>query len=237
MNAYVPIEAATVLNLSNVNKHYVRAEQRITIFEGLCLDFKAGEFVAIMGPSGSGKTTLLNILGGIDSVDDGSVLFMGTDIARLGDGEMAAWRARNVGLIFQFYNLMPYLTAAQNIELPLMLTSLSRKDRKQRVELVLDIVGLSERAKHLPSQLSGGQQQRVAIARALVGDPALILADEPTGDLDRATADDVLNMLGLLSRELGKTVIMVTHDREAANHADRTLELNKGRLLSGGGSL
>ncbi|GGI77139.1 ABC transporter ATP-binding protein [Polymorphobacter multimanifer] len=233
MNACLPIAVPTspLVTLNGVHKSHGRGEGSVPIFRGLDLEFARGEFVAIMGPSGSGKTTLLNLVGGIDHVDGGSILFDGRPMSGMGDGWLARWRADNVGFVFQFYNLMPYLTAAQNVELPLLLTRLDRRQRRERVALVLDLVGLSDRARHRPAQLSGGQQQRVAIARALVADPQLLLADEPTGDLDRATAEDVLTMLALVSGELGKTVIMVTHDPLAAARADRTLVLDKGMMV------
>jgi putative ABC transport system ATP-binding protein len=190
-----------------------------------------GDFAAIMGPSGSGKTTLLNLLGGVDKPDAGAITFDGKRVDNLSQGGLAQFRAGNVGFIFQFYNLMPMLTAVQNVELPLLLTSLGGAARRKRAEVALEIVGLSERAKHRPSELSGGQQQRVAIARAIVADPKLILADEPTGDLDRETAGEILTMLQTLNRDYKKTIIMVTHDPEAAKFARRTLHLDKGRFV------
>lgn len=228
-----------ILRLEGICKSYHRANFEIPIFRDLDLEFRSGEFTAIMGPSGSGKTTLLNILGGMDRVDSGKVMFHDRDISQMSDREAGQWRARNVGFIFQFYNLMPGLTAAQNVELPLTLTKLNKSQRQARVHAMLGIVGLDDRTDHRPSQLSGGQQQRVAIARALVTDPALLLADEPTGDLDRETADSVLDLLQLLCVSLGKTVIMVTHDQSAADMATRTLFLDKGVLInnrSAGGS-
>jgi putative ABC transport system ATP-binding protein len=191
---------------------------------------EAGDFVAMMGPSGSGKTTLLNLLGGTDRPDKGSIEFDDKHIEKLSEGQLTAWRSANVGFIFQFYNLMPILTAAQNVELPLLLTKLSPKKRRENVATALKIVGLEDRAKHRPREMSGGQQQRVAIARAIVSDPKLLLCDEPTGDLDRATADEILSTLQTLNKELGKTIIMVTHDAEAAKFAKRTLHLDKGRF-------
>lgn len=222
----------SIIRLRNVSKSYRRSKFEIPIFKNLDLDFAAGELTAIMGPSGSGKTTLLNILGGIDQIDSGEVFFHDHDISKMNDREAGRWRAKNVGFIFQFYNLMPGLTAAQNVELPLTLTNLNKTQRQARVHAMLSIVGLEDRADHLPNELSGGQQQRVAIARALVGDPDLLLADEPTGDLDRQTADHVLDLLQLLCVSLNKTVIMVTHDQSAADMATRTLTLDKGQLLS-----
>lgn len=225
-------EANPLIEIRGVTKSYIRGGDQVAIFDQLSLKFKRGEFVALMGPSGSGKTTLLNLLGGIDTVDDGEIWFDGMRIDQMRPSELTQWRAHNLGFIFQFYNLMPMLTAAQNIELPLLLYPLSRSERAKQVAIALDIVGLSDRAKHKPKELSGGQQQRVALARALVTDPKLILADEPTGDLDRKSADDVLAMLQSLSRSLNKTVIMVTHDPAAAAAADRVLELDKGVFVN-----
>jgi putative ABC transport system ATP-binding protein len=219
--------------LRDVSKHYTKGRNRVPIFDGLDLDIARADFVAVMGPSGSGKTTLLNIIGGIDRTSSGTVTFDGHRIDAFSERMFAKWRAANVGFIFQFYNLMPMLTAAQNVELPLLLTHLPKGKRREHVARVLDLVGLGDRAKHLPKELSGGQQQRVAIARALVTDPPLILADEPTGDLDRATADEVLSILDLLSKELGKTVVMVTHDPSAAARAGRLLRLDKGVFVEG----
>ncbi len=219
---------SALIQLNNVTKHYRRGKESIAIFDGLTLAIEAGDFVAIMGPSGSGKTTLLNLLGGTDRCDSGEIIFDAERIDGYSEGQLAAWRARSVGFIFQFYNLMPVLTAAQNVELPLMLTKLSAKKRRDNVEAALKIVELSDRAKHKPKELSGGQQQRVAIARAIVSDPKLLLCDEPTGDLDRNTANDILGTLQLLNQEMGKTIVMVTHDPEAARFAKRTLHLDKG---------
>ena len=220
-----------LVSVRNVAKSYRRGSETVTIFPGLSLDIGRGEFLALMGPSGSGKTTLLNLLGGIDRVDGGEIRFDGQAITGFGEVEFARWRAAQLGFIFQFYNLIPVLNAAQNVELPLLLTRMGRAERRRRVALALDVVGLSERAKHRPSELSGGQQQRVAIARALVSDPKMILADEPTGDLDRETADEVLDILALLAREQGKTIVMVTHDWRAAERASRVLQLDKGELV------
>ena len=220
-----------LIKLTNVTKNYRRGKEEINIFAGLNLTIPKGDFVAIMGPSGSGKTTLLNLLGGTDRCDRGEIVFDGEHIEAYSEGQLAAWRARNVGFVFQFYNLMPVLNAAQNVELPLMLTSLPAKKRRENVATALKIVDLSDRAKHRPKELSGGQQQRVAIARALVSDPKLMLCDEPTGDLDRASANEILSMLQLLNREMGKTIIMVTHDPEAARFATRTLHLDKGHFI------
>ncbi len=219
-----------LIRLTNVDKGYTRGKEKIAIFDKLTMTVPEGDFIAIMGPSGSGKTTLLNLLGGTDKPDAGEIEFAGQRLDRLNEGGLAKWRASNVGFIFQFYNLMPTLSAAQNVELPLMLTNLSSAKRKTNVETALKVVGLSDRAKHRPREMSGGQQQRVAIARAIVADPKLLLCDEPTGDLDRTTADEILGTLQLLNRELGKTVIMVTHDAEAAKFAKRTLHLDKGRF-------
>ncbi len=197
----------------------------------MSLSIAEGDFVAIMGPSGSGKTTLLNLLGGVDQPTSGEIRFAGSRIDALSETGLAAWRAANVGFIFQFYNLMPMLSAERNVELPLLLTSLPRARRRQSVEAALKLVGLEDRARHLPKELSGGQQQRVAIARAVVSDPKLLLCDEPTGDLDRNTADEILKMLSLLNEEFGKTIVMVTHDPEAAKYAKRVLHLDKGRFV------
>ena len=214
--------------LRKVSKRFIKGKETITIFDALDLDIPAGDFVAIMGPSGSGKTTLLNLLGGIDHVTSGEILFDGRRVDTLTENQLSAWRAANVGFIFQFYNLMPVLTAAQNVELPLLLTTLGRRDRRRNVATALELVGLSDRAGHYPREMSGGQQQRVAIARAIVSDPQVLLCDEPTGDLDRATADEVLGILRLLNREHGKTIVVVTHDPEVARYTKRTLHLNKG---------
>ena len=217
--------------LTELSKRYTRGKETITIFSDLTMEIAPRDFISIMGPSGSGKTTLLNLLGGIDRPSSGSVVCDGVRIDNMSQGKLAKWRAANVGFIFQFYNLMPTLSAAQNVELPLLLTKLSGKDRKRRVETALEIVKLSDRARHYPRQLSGGQQQRVAIARAIVADPKVLLCDEPTGDLDRSTADEILETLQLLNEELGKTIVMVTHDPAAAKFAARELHLDKGRFL------
>ena len=214
--------------LAGLSKRFVKGKETIAVFDRLDLSIPQGDFVAVMGPSGSGKTTLLNLLGGIDRPDAGEITVAGARIDGLSEGELARWRAANVGFIFQFYNLMPMLTAAQNVELPLLLTRLKAKERRRHVATALDVVNLADRAAHYPREMSGGQQQRVAIARAIVSDPELLLCDEPTGDLDRASADDILKILQLLNRDLGKTVVMVTHDPAAAKYARRVLHLDKG---------
>jgi putative ABC transport system ATP-binding protein len=220
-----------MVRLAALSKRFTKGKETISIFDHLDLAIPRADFVAVMGPSGSGKTTLLNLLGGIDQPDGGEIHVAGHRIDALSEGELARFRAGNVGFIFQFYNLMPMLTAAQNVELPLLLTRLGRKDRAKRVETALSVVNLADRAKHYPREMSGGQQQRVAIARAIVSDPNLILADEPTGDLDRSSADEILGILQLLNRELGKTVVMVTHDPAAARYARRTWHLDKGSFV------
>jgi len=220
-------------DLKNVEKSFVKGKERITVFDQLNMSIKEGDFLAIMGPSGSGKTTLLNMLGGVDQPTGGEVWFDDSRVDTLSEGELAKWRANNIGFIFQFYNLMPMLNAARNVELPLLLTNLSKKQRKQSVETALELVGLADRAKHMPNEMSGGQQQRVAIARAIVSDPKLMLCDEPTGDLDRNTADEILEMLQLLNQKFGKTIVMVTHDPQAAKYAKRTLHLDKGEFVEG----
>ena len=222
----VPLVAIRALT-----KYYTRGGQIIPVLVDINLDVAAGDFVALMGPSGSGKTTLLNLIAGIDKPSSGELRIAGVDIVRLADGDLASWRAANVGFIFQFYNLMPVLTAFQNIELPLQLTSLSRAERRERVDIALTLVGLTDRSDHFPNELSGGQQQRVAIARALITDPTLIVADEPTGDLDRTTAGEILGLLERLNDDLGKTVVMVTHDPKAAEKARRLVHLEKGVLV------
>ena len=217
--------------LLHVSKGFVKGKETIGIFESLDLTIPTKDFVAVMGPSGSGKSTLLNLLGGIDRPDSGEIHIAGTRIDKLSEGDLARWRAANIGFVFQFYNLMPMLTAAQNVELPLLLTNLHSAERREHVETALKIVNLADRAKHYPREMSGGQQQRVAIARAIVSDPKLLLCDEPTGDLDRHSADEILAMLSILNRELGKTVVMVTHDPAAARYARRTLHLDKGHFV------
>jgi len=208
----------------------VRGEQVVPVLTDINLVIREGDFVAMMGPSGSGKSTLLNLIAGIDQPDAGRLAVAGDDITQLGDTELADWRARTVGFVFQFYNLMPVLTAFENVELPLQLTALSRAERRERVELMLGMVGLTDRMKHYPNELSGGQQQRVAIARALVTDPLMVIADEPTGDLDRQSAADILSLLDRLNTELGKTIVMVTHDPRAAGAAHHLIYLDKGQL-------
>lgn len=220
-----------LFDLKGVTKQFVKGKETITVFENLDMSIARGDFLAIMGPSGSGKTTLLNMLGGVDQPTSGEITFDGSRVDTLSENQLAAWRANNIGFIFQFYNLMPMLNASRNVELPLLLTRLSSKQRKSNVATALELVGLSDRAKHSPKEMSGGQQQRVAIARALVSDPKLLLCDEPTGDLDRETADEILEMLQLLNEKHGKTIIMVTHDPAAAKYAQRTLHLDKGRFV------
>ena len=220
-----------LVRLVHLGKRFTKGKETISIFDDLEFSIAAGDFVAVMGPSGSGKTTLLNMIGGIDRPDAGEIHVAGRRIDRLPEGELAKWRAATVGFVFQFYNLMPMLTAAQNVELPLLITRLNRSERRQHAETALKIVNLLERAKHYPREMSGGQQQRVAIARAIVSDPALLLCDEPTGDLDRTTANEILAMLQILNRDLGKTIVLVTHDPAAARYARRTLHLDKGRFI------
>jgi putative ABC transport system ATP-binding protein len=222
---------AAVVSLKHVIKRYRRGRQVIEVLHNLDLEVEAGEFLALMGPSGSGKTTLLNLIGGLDQPTEGEVVVAGEEIDRLSGGELARWRSRHVGFVFQFYNLMPTLSAERNVELPLLLTPLSAAQRKQSVEAALALVGLTDWRKHRPNELSGGQQQRVAIARAIVADPTLLVCDEPTGDLDRETAEDVLGFLQLLNRTQGKTIIMVTHDPKAASFASRIVNLDKGALV------
>ncbi|QSN65166.1 ABC transporter ATP-binding protein [Caballeronia sp. M1242] len=220
-----------LIEISHVAKSYRRGVQTVPVLTDITLSITEGDFVALMGPSGSGKSTLLNLIAGIDRPDSGELRVGGLDITRLPEAALADWRASNAGFIFQFYNLMPVLSAFENVELPLMLTRLSRAERRERVAMVLDMVNMSERMSHYPSELSGGQQQRVAIARAVVTDPKLIVADEPTGDLDRASASEVLTLLQRLNDRLGKTIIMVTHDAHAANAARKLVHLEKGELI------
>jgi putative ABC transport system ATP-binding protein len=220
-----------LVRLASLSKAFIKGRETITIFERLELSIATGDFVAVMGPSGSGKTTLLNLLGGIDRPDAGEIHVAGRRIDKMGEGDLARWRAANIGFIFQFYNLMPMLTAAQNVELPLLLTKLGKAQRRQHAETALKVVNLVDRAKHYPREMSGGQQQRVAIARAIVSDPKLLVCDEPTGDLDRTTADEILSTLQILNRDLGKTIVIVTHDPAAARYARRTLHLDKGHFV------
>jgi putative ABC transport system ATP-binding protein len=223
--------SAPMVEVRNVTKVYERGRQKIEVLHGLMLEIPRGDFVALMGPSGSGKTTLLNLIGGLDQPTSGEIVVGGSRIDQLGSGALARWRAHNVGFVFQFYNLMPVLTAEGNVELPLLLTRLNAAQRRKNVAVALEIVGLSDRARHKPRELSGGQEQRVAIARALVSDPQLLVCDEPTGDLDRKTAEEILGLLQVLNREHGKTIVMVTHDPKAAEFARRILHLEKGQLL------
>lgn len=221
----------SLIQVRKLDKRYVRGSEEIHVLQGLNLDVEAGDFVAFMGPSGSGKTTLLNLLGGLDVPTSGSVTVAGDEISHLSAAKLTAWRARHVGFIFQMYNLIPVLTAFQNVELPLLLTRLSKAERKRHVETALDLVGLADRMQHYPRQLSGGQEQRVAIARALVADPTFLLADEPTGDLDRRSAEEIMELITRLVDEHGKTVLMVTHDPRAAERAHALLHLDKGVLV------
>lgn len=223
--------SSVMVQLRGVTKVYLRGKQQIEVLQGLTLDIQKGDFVALMGPSGSGKTTLLNLIGGLDQPSTGEIRVAGKRIDRLSNSQLAQWRGQNVGFVFQFYNLMPTLNAESNVELPLMLTHLTSAQRKKNVAAALQVVGLSDRAKHKPKELSGGQEQRVAIARALVSDPQLLVCDEPTGDLDRKTADEILGLLQVLNREQGKTIVMVTHDPKAAGFARHILHLEKGELL------
>jgi putative ABC transport system ATP-binding protein len=222
---------AALVSIHDLSKYYTRGDQIIPVLVGIDLEVAEGDYIALMGPSGSGKSTLLNLIAGIDKPSAGEIHVAGVDIARLGESDLAGWRAEHVGFIFQFYNLMPVLTAFQNVELPLQLTSLSRRERRERVATCLELVGLGDRVDHYPNELSGGQQQRVAIARAIITDPTLLVADEPTGDLDRTTAEEILGLMERLNRELGKTIIMVTHDPKAAEHARRLVHLEKGVLV------
>jgi putative ABC transport system ATP-binding protein len=220
-----------LVRISSVHKHYSRGGERIDVLQGVNLDIPRGDFLALMGPSGSGKTTLLNLMGGIDSPSGGVVDVEGVHISELSGSKLSRWRSRNVGFIFQLYNLLPVLTAERNVELPLLLTNLSKSERRKRAGIALKVVGLADRATHYPRQLSGGQEQRVGIARAIVTDPTLLLCDEPTGDLDRKAGDEILDLLQTLNRDHGKTIVMVTHDPHAAERAKRTLHLEKGVLL------
>lgn len=222
----------TLIEIRGLTKAYRRGKQLVEVLHQLDLNVPRGDFLALMGPSGSGKTTLLNLLGGLDKPSSGSISVGGQRIDELGASALAQWRAAHVGFVFQFYNLMPMLSAQRNVELPLLLTRLSATERKKRAAIALQLVGLSDRASHKPTELSGGQQQRVAIARAIVSDPTLLVCDEPTGDLDRQSAEEILALLELLNREHGKTILMVTHDPKAAGHANRILHLDKGALVN-----
>jgi len=224
---------APIVEIRHLFKSYRRGGQVVPVLHDLSFDIAGGEYVALMGPSGSGKSTLLNLIAGIDKPDSGELRIGGEDISRLSESGLADWRAANIGFIFQFYNLMPVLSAFENVELPLLLTGLGRRDRRERVQLALEMVSLTDRSSHYPSELSGGQQQRVAIARAIITDPLLIVADEPTGDLDRVSAGDILGLLERLNRELGKTIVMVTHDQRAAERARIIKHLDKGELVDG----
>ena len=222
---------STLVSIRNLHKTYQRGPEKVDVLNGLDIDIEEGDFVALMGPSGSGKTTLLNLIGGLDSPSSGQIEIAGERIDAMGSGQLSHWRSNNVGFVFQFYNLMPTLTAQRNVELPLLLTRLSGAQRKRNAEIALELVGLQDRGKHRPAELSGGQQQRVAIARAIVSDPTLLICDEPTGDLDRASAEEILRLLQTLNREHGKTIVMVTHDPKAAEYATHTLQLDKGNLV------
>jgi len=223
--------AGSLVEVRDLHKVFQRGGQRIDVLQGVDLDIPEGDFLALMGPSGSGKTTLLNLLGGLDTPSEGSITVAGDRLDKLSGAKLSAWRARHIGFVFQMYNLLPVLTAARNVELPLLLTKLGKSDRRRRVEVALSVVGLGERMHHYPRQLSGGQEQRVGIARAIVTDPTLLLCDEPTGDLDRKSGDEILDLLQALNRDQGKTIVMVTHDPHAAARAKRTLHLDKGILV------
>ena len=219
-----------IVDLSEVRKSYVKGREEVEVLTGIDLTVEEADFLALMGPSGSGKTTLLNIIGGIDSATSGSVQVSGHDLAAMSRRQLAKWRSENIGFVFQFYNLLPVLSARRNVELPLLLTKLSGKQRRSNADTALEIVGLEDRARHKPGELSGGQQQRVAIARAIVADAPILVCDEPTGDLDRDTADEILELLEILNRDHGKTIVMVTHDPKAASHARQVVHLDKGQL-------
>ena len=222
---------SALVSINNLTKTYQRGPEKVEVLHGVDLDIARGDFVALMGPSGSGKTTLLNLIGGLDVPSGGQITIDGERIDTMKGGQLAHWRSQNVGYVFQFYNLMPMLTAQRNVELPLLLTGLSGAQRKRNAEIALQLVGLGDRTKHRPNELSGGQQQRVAIARAIVSDPTLLICDEPTGDLDRQSAEEILGLLQTLNREHGKTIVMVTHDPKAAEYATHTLHLDKGTLV------
>jgi len=228
---------STLVQVKNVHKYFTRGSERIDVLQGVNLDIPEGDFLALMGPSGSGKTTLLNLMGGLDAPSSGSITIKGADISGLSGSRLSRWRSQHIGFVFQLYNLLPVLTAAKNVELPLLLTKLSKAERRERVRIALKVVGLADRANHYPRQLSGGQEQRVGIARAIVTDPTLLLADEPTGDLDRKSGDEILDLLYTLNREHGKTIVMVTHDPRAAERAKRTIHLEKGLLMGAGAAV
>jgi len=232
VNVETQSPAQPIVVVENIRKSYRRGDQEIPVLNGIDLSIAEGEFEALMGPSGSGKTTLLNLIAGIDRPDAGRLLVAGTDITQLGDVDLSRWRSLHIGFIFQFYNLMPVLSALENVELPLLLRKMTRRERREHAMLALELVGLNERLRHFPRELSGGQQQRVAIARAIVTDPTLIVADEPTGDLDKDSADEVLNLLEQLNREFNKTIVMVTHDPRAAKRARSIRHLDKGVLYN-----
>ena len=221
---------STLVSLRNITKTYQRGPEKVQVLHGIDLDIQRGDFVALMGPSGSGKTTLLNLIGGLDTPSGGEIEIEGERIDRMSGGQLSTWRSHHVGFVFQFYNLMPMLTAQKNVELPLLLTNLSAGERRRRAQIALALVGLADRRSHRPNELSGGQQQRVAIARAIVSDPTFLICDEPTGDLDRQSAEEILGLLQQLNREHGKTIIMVTHDPKAAEYATHTVHLDKGEL-------
>jgi len=222
--------SSVLATLTGVSKTYQKGKDKVEVLHNLDIEIPKGDFIAIMGPSGSGKTTLLNLLGGLDKPTAGTVRVGDSELSAMSNSQLSNWRSTNIGFIFQFYNLLPVLTAQKNVELPLLLTNFGSAERTKRASIALDIVGLGDRAKHYPRELSGGQEQRVAIARAIVSDPALLLCDEPTGDLDRETADEILKLLQILNREHGKTIVMVTHDAQAAEYANRTLHCDKGTL-------
>jgi putative ABC transport system ATP-binding protein len=228
----LPVPEDLLVRASGLHKEFKRGSERIDVLQGVDLEIPRGDFLALMGPSGSGKTTLLNLLGGLDSPTRGTIAIAGQRIDGMASGRLASWRASNIGFVFQLYNLLPVLTAERNVELPLLLTRLGRRERRRHVDVALRVVGLSDRARHYPRQLSGGQEQRVGIARAIVNDPTLLLCDEPTGDLDRKAGDEVLDLLQALNRDNGKTIVMVTHDPHAAARARRVLYLDKGVLMA-----
>ncbi|MFC0717527.1 ABC transporter ATP-binding protein [Luteimonas padinae] len=225
----------SMVSVQRLSKSYRRGPEKVEVLHGVDLEVPEGDFLALMGPSGSGKTTLLNLIGGLDLPSAGEISVSGERIDRMDGGQLSSWRSRTVGYIFQFYNLMPALTAQKNVELPLLLTKLSGSQRKQNARIALELVGLADRRAHKPNELSGGQQQRVAIARAIVSDPSILICDEPTGDLDRQSSEEIMGLLRTLNRDQGKTIVMVTHDPRAAEYASRTLHLDKGTLVDGGG--